>query len=78
MTLQDIIQYLSNTGLAVFIVAWGIWRLDKFLIKICHHIQVINDEMGELARSVNNIAKHINLESNKIGKHIKEELGEAK
>jgi len=49
MTLQEMLKFAINNGLAIFLVIWGVWRFDKFLSALCNHFGNFDTELKLLS-----------------------------
>lgn len=49
MTVQEISQLVGSIGIPGVILLYLVWRLDKFLTKLCETFHTINSELGFIA-----------------------------
>lgn len=45
MEIQELLKFAVNNGLAIFLVVWGVWRLDKFLSALSSHFSNFDKEL---------------------------------
>lgn len=62
MTFETFLNLLSTNGLAVVLVIWGCFKVDKFLIKICACLDTYNTQLVKLDKTVlelSNVIKNL-------------------
>ena len=63
MSISEILSEISNTGLALFLVVWGVWRFEKFLTKLCSYLETLTNELRVISHLTKDVHEHVKKKS---------------
>lgn len=59
MTHENIISFISTSGLAVALVIWGTFKVDKFLNNLCNKLDGYNTEFNNINLNIESLTSKI-------------------